>query len=444
MRRFTFVLFEGGGNVPAQLSIARRLVGRGHDVHVLGDRAVEADARSASCTFSAFQTAPHHAFRDRDGDLVRDWGASNPLSQIGRIADQLMFGPAERYARDVLTEVERRRPDALAVDCLLFGAMLGAERSGLPTAQLHHMPYSFPLPGVPPFGLGLPPAVGPLGTARDAVLGRLIGLVFERMGRRHVNAARAALGLPPLKSVFDQARRQARVLVLTSRGFDFAGRVPLPANVTFVGPQLDDPTWVRPWVSPWPASPARRADTCIEEERPLVLVSLGSTFQNQGPVLARLVGALGGLPVRALVTTAGVVQPGELGASENVVCVESAPHHAVLPHVALVVTHGGHGTVMKALSHGKPVVCVPFGRDQADNAARVEAAGAGVRVSKGGSTRTLRRTIERALGDRSLAEGARRVAEEIGRDQAEDRAVMELEQLAGRREASWAAVPSQA
>ena len=38
MKRFLFLIVEGGGNVPAQMSIARRLVARGHEVHVLADR----------------------------------------------------------------------------------------------------------------------------------------------------------------------------------------------------------------------------------------------------------------------------------------------------------------------------------------------------------------------------------------------------------------------
>ena len=51
-----------------------------------------------------------------------------------------------------------------------------------------------------------------------------------------------------------------------------------------------------------------------------------------------------------------------------------------MARAALVVTHCGHGTVMRALSHGRPMLCLPMGRDQNDNAARVVARGAGLRL----------------------------------------------------------------
>jgi UDP:flavonoid glycosyltransferase YjiC (YdhE family) len=87
----------------------------------------------------------------------------------------------------------------------------------------------------------------------------------------------------------------------------------------------------------------------------------------------------------------------------------------VLPHAALVMTHAGWQTINAALSDGVPLVCVPDGRDQPDNAARVLACGAGVRVRKNTSPRKLRRVIASALGDRALKRGAERMAEALGR-----------------------------
>jgi UDP:flavonoid glycosyltransferase YjiC (YdhE family) len=62
--------------------------------------------------------------------------------------------------------------------------------------------------------------------------------------------------------------------------------------------------------------------------------------------------------------------------------VPAAPHRAVLAEASVVVTHAGHGTVMKSLAAGVPMVCIPMGRDQKDNAARVLELGAGVRIDK--------------------------------------------------------------
>ena len=94
-----------------------------------------------------------------------------------------------------------------------------------------------------------------------------------------------------------------------------------------------------------------------------------------------------------------------------------------------MVTHGGHGTLIRALAHGVPVVCIPMGRDQSDNAVRAEAIGAGVTLFRRASTRRIRRTIERALGDAALRENARRARAHISREIQGDRAITELEGL---------------
>ena len=132
MKTFLFLMVEGGGNIPAQMSIARRLAARGHDVHVFADRAVEREAAHSGCRFHTFVHAPQHNMSDRHGDVVRDWEPASPPAQIRRIGDHVMFGPAAGYAHDLLEAIDRVRPDALAVDCLSFGGIIGAEKSGIP------------------------------------------------------------------------------------------------------------------------------------------------------------------------------------------------------------------------------------------------------------------------------------------------------------------------
>jgi len=75
------------------------------------------------------------------------------------------------------------------------------------------------------------------------------------------------------------------------------------------------------------------------------------------------------------------------------------------------VTHGGHGTVMKALAAGVPLVVMHHGRDQADNAARVTTRGAGVAISRKASSRQISRAIAEVLAN----DDARRAAAEFGR-----------------------------
>ena len=75
-----------------------------------------------------------------------------------------------------------------------------------------------------------------------------------------------------------------------------------------------------------------------------------------------------------------------------------------------MVTHAGHGTLLKALAAGVPVVCVPMGRDQHDNTARALRLGVGVRVSKRARPRQIAAAVRRVLGHPGYARAARRLA----------------------------------
>ena len=172
----------------------------------------------------------------------------------------------------------------------------------------------------------------------------------------------------------------------------------LPDNVRYVGPQLDDPVWAaeKTW---------RRPDS-----EPLVLVATSSIFQHQTGLLQRIAQALGHLRVRGLITTGLAVDPQEIQAPPNVEVVQAAPHRQVLAEASVVVTHAGHGTVLKALAAGVPLVCVPMGRDQKDNTVRVIRFGAGVRISKKATPNQIAAAVSEILENPSYASAARRFA----------------------------------
>jgi len=192
-------------------------------------------------------------------------------------------------------------------------------------------------------------------------------------------------------------------MVMTAPELDFAARGALPANVHYVGPAFEP--FDREWSSPWPEA----------DDDPLVVISLSTSYMDQRPLAQRILDAIAGLRVRALLTAGPAIDPGELRIPQNARAVAFVPHRAVFPHASLVVTHAGWQTVNAALADGVPLVCIPDGRDQPDNAARVVEAGAGVRVRKNTPARKLRRVIEHALADPALKRGAAAMAEALGR-----------------------------
>jgi MGT family glycosyltransferase len=209
-----------------------------------------------------------------------------------------------------------------------------------------------------------------------------------------LNQARSEQDLPPLSDWAAQLLGVQAICVLTAPELDFATRAALPANVSYVGPAFEP--YAREWTSPW--SP-------MMNREPLIVLSFSTSFMDQQALAQRALDAVAGLPVRALLTAGPALDPQALRVPANGRVVSYVPHRTVFPHASLVVTHAGWQTVNAALAHGVPLVCIPDGRDQPDNAARVVACGAGVRVAKNASPRKLRHVIAQTLDDAALRRG---------------------------------------
>src|ERR1700736_2185304 len=384
--RYLFVTFDGGGNLPPELALARRLSSRGHSVRFLGHRSQRAAVEESGFAFSQFEHTPDYDSTWSDASPVKDWEPGDPGEIYALLLEHLVFGRAAQVARDVADELERHPVDALAVDFFLVGALAAAERSAMPTAVLWHTGY---IPG----GWG-------------------------NAGLPVLNAARQAIGLDPLDDTYEQYNRVERVLVMTSREFDFAITThDLPPNVRHIGPQLSLPTTTH--LDPSNDSP------------PLIVVGFSTTYQAQGGVRRRVVDALGLLPVRGLVTTGPAVSLGP-DVPSNVQVSAWIAHADVMPAAALVVTHAGLGTVMTALVYGVPLICMPMGRDQDGNAARVDYKRLGLVLPHTAGVAEIADAITSALADSDLRTNARRLAHALRDEIATDRGVTEMELLAAR------------
>jgi len=416
-KRCLCAIIDGGGTVPADTSVIRALVERGHHVRVLADSVLAPDIETTGAEHLPWERAPQRPDLDPQSVIMRDWDTKTPFQAFARVRDGAMTGPAGLFAADVRAELQRRPADVVVGNFFVFGAQVAAEAEGVPFVFLVSNLLSFRGSGTPPLGPGLKPAQGPLGRARDAALNRTMSRLFDK-GLDQLNEARRANGVEPIASVLENFERADRLLLLTSRAFEYESFAP-PPNVRVVGPRLDDPAWAGDWVPP-------------AGEGPLVLVGMSSTYMDHADVLQRVTTALGELPVRGLVTTGPSVRPDEIKSPANVTVVERAPHSRVLRHASAVVTHAGHGTVLKALAAGVPVVALPLGRDQLDNAARVAHHGAGLRLKPKARPEAITRAVRRVLREPSFAANAERLAAAITAETAEDRAADELEALAER------------
>ena len=402
--RILVTCWEGGGNVPPTLGAVRALAGRGHDVRLIADDTMRAEAIEAGPRFLPWKRAPNRPDRSPESCFVRDWEPADPLAGFQRACERVFVGPARSYAQDILEALAAEPVDMLLGSDMLFGSMLAGEVAKVPTALLASNISLWPLPGHPPFGPGFQPARSAADRARDAEVSAMAEQLWDGF-LPGLNAARAHFGLAPLAHVHEQPLRAGRHLLATSSSFDFPVER-LPDHVRYIGPLLEMPSWAREHGMSQP----ERAT------RPLVLVSFSTTNQGQAQALQRVISGLAGEPVEVIVTLGKALEGLRLRSSANVTILPNAAHDEILAKASAVVTHGGHGTIMRSLSHGVPLVILPMGRDQNDNAARVDYHGAGLRLNPSASSQMLGEAVRRVLSEPGFAERAaalgRAIAEE--------------------------------
>lgn len=181
------------------------------------------------------------------------------------------------------------------------------------------------------------------------------------------------------------------VLHATDQIFDFAFDE-LPPRHRYVGP-----------LGIW-EPPARRPEYLDAPGDPWVLVSISSAMQDDLPLVDAALVALADQRVRVLATIGPDHDPAELSPQTSNEHVErTVPHSAVLRRGKLLVSHAGHGSVMKALWYGRPMVLVPWGRDQPGVAERAQALGVAVVILREHtSSEALRDAIGRVLSDNQM------------------------------------------
>lgn len=398
------VSWEGGGNVPPTLEAVRALARRGHDVRLIADDTMKEEAVGAGARFLPWMRAPNRPDRSFGSCFIREWETADALAGFQRGCERIFIGPAQSYAEDILEALAMEPSDILLGSDLLFGSMLAGEVARVPTALLASNISLWPLPGHPPFGPGFQPARSAADGARDAEASATALQAWDSF-LPGLNAARAHFGAAPLAHVHEQALSAGRHLLATSRSFDFPTDR-LPDRVRYVGPLLEMPSWAR---ERWAGQPAR-------EMQPLVLVSFSTTNQGQADVLQRVISGLAGAPVQVVVTLGKALEGLHLQPPANAAILANASHEDLLAKARVVVTHGGHGTVIRSLCHGVPLVVLPMGRDQNDNAARVEYHGAGLRLDPSASPRMLGAAVQRVLCEPGFAERALMLARAIAKE----------------------------
>jgi UDP:flavonoid glycosyltransferase YjiC (YdhE family) len=284
-------------------------------------------------------------------------------------------------------------PDAVVADILTLAPALAGELEGVPVATL--VPHVHP--GTPrgwaPYSMGARLPRTPFGRGLWRATDPIVRKGLEQ-GRAELNETRRRLGLPALGHVHGGLSR-ALCLVATFPQLEYPRRWEPWEHV--VGPLF----WEQPYED-------------VEQppgDAPLVLVA-PSTSQDPGQRLLRAaVEGLAGEDVRVLASTNRRPPAEPLDIPANTRLVDWISYSSTMPRCDVVVCHGGHGTVARALAAGCVVVVVPAAGDMNENAARVDWAGVGVRLPRRLATPSaVRLAVRAALADPRLRTRARELA----------------------------------
>lgn len=409
-----FVTVEGGGNVPPIYGFARKLMETGHDITILSEPCMKESVKELGASFVSYRE--HFLRQDTKEDLFKDYNATllkNP------VFDTVMFGPAAYVIQHTIELIKSRSIDLLVVDFLLFPAVIAAKYMKIPVILLNHMPEILPGPNRPPGNMGLRPGKGFAYQLRDRILGKLFELKLNEF-RPKLNKILTSLSMEPLRNTSDLIHNADLKLIQTLKSFDIPIE-PAPKNVRYTGPVLDDPDWAASdqWENPWPD----------HKDRPIVVIAFSSTFQNQTKAIQNCINAIKELPVNGCVTLGPAMEDIELICPDNVVVMKSVKHSLLFPHADLVISHGGHGTIIRALASGLPIICLPMGRDQGDNAIKVELCNSGIKLSPKSSPNRIRKAIEQILSNGMYKQNALAMKEKIVSTAGFDNVLIEINKL---------------
>jgi len=370
--RILVAAFGDAGHVFPAIALGRALAGRGHEVVLETWEERRGAVEGAGLGFTAAEE--YTMFPPPDPDSAEG-------------------DHAAEAARALLPLLEEMRPHVVVSDILTLAPALAAEVAGVPLATL--IPHIYPVvePGLPFFAIGLRPPRTPLGRGVWRAGMRALNIGLEH-GRRDLNLQRAKVGLEPLQR-FHGGISPDLALVATYPQLEYPRD--WPAGVEVTGPMVFEQP--HPQIELPPG------------EAPLVLVAPSTAHDSRNHLVRTALKALAEEPVRVVATTNKVAPQTPIEVPANAILVDWLSYSQLMPAASLVISHGGHGTVARALGAGTPVLICPIVGDMSETAMRVAWAKVGLSVPwRLCRPEPLLWAARRLLRDRSYADRAAELA----------------------------------
>lgn len=273
------------------------------------------------------------------------------------------------YTKSILKAIESSKPDIMVSDFAFFASSVAAELAKIPCVVVYHSGLPFRGDTVPPFGSGLPMGKNSAHAGEEYI--RKEKELVQRLDDR-LNAARRKFNLPTLAP--DMLRRPYSewLNLVTSIEAAEAPRNNLTSNTLFIGPCFGKRKGMQ---TEFPFEKLRA-------DKFKVYASLGTVFNNKPGVFLKIMEALYEPEYQIIISAGGAYQAlSQRKIPQNVLLFKGVPQIELLPKVDLVIGHGGNNSTNETLAAGKPLIVIPVGGEQTDNASRVEFLGVGRRIS---------------------------------------------------------------
>ena len=401
------------GDVYPMIALGRMLQQRGHRVTIVTNPLHQQTILHAGLHFHPLGT------RVEAEELLANPDVWHPRRGFETIARGAIL-PAMRLLYEFIAGQDSSDM-VIGAQTMALGARLAQEKLGVPLATIHLQPSLLRSVYDPPInGVAIPTWLPrPLKRGWWAMVD---SLVIDRVLATDLNAFRAELGLPPVKRPFHEwLHSPQRVLGLFPDWFA-PPQPDWPSQTRLTGFPLYDAGEG----SPLPADLQR----FLAVGDPPLVFTFGSAMRHGDELFRVAIAATKQRAQRAVLLTRDRSQlPATL--PPTIHHEPYVPLGDLLPHTALLVHHGGIGTVAQGLAAGIPQLVMPLSHDQPDNARRLERLGVGLSLSSSRlGPAAVSSAIDSLLSSSEIKARCEDLARRVDARQAREAAASFIEQLA--------------
>jgi MGT family glycosyltransferase len=411
------------GHINPGLPIAKLLNLKGHDIIWYTGKDFREKIETTGARFIPFSIADEF----NDHTISKKYQASDKIGALRQAIHyfkSVFYGQMISQWQDITNILSDFNADLIITDWMFMGAIPIAEKNNFKWVIYSNSPIFYLSEDAPAPGGGFRYSVTPFARYQNRFVNWLTTYVLFAGVKKFVNIKRAEIGLKPIKSFFldHNVNICSLFLQFATTKFEYP-RGNLPAHAHFVGP-VPPPESSDLNFNWWPK---------LNEDHPVIFITQGTLdADNINKLVIPSIQALKDMDFLILVTTGGTGtrQLKSQFNYPNVFIEDYIPYNQLMPFVDVLISNGGYGGVLNALSFGVPVIIAGNSEEKRDVASRLEYSGAGLNLKTGTpKPRQIVKAIKKILTDNSYKLKALEIKADFEKYNAVEESVKLIEKL---------------